>query len=110
MQGKKWSSIILTFVFVLGSTSLSFGQSNGTLRGTVTLETSGKPVHNVSVTITQLKRAAETDDNGTYEFQNVPPGSYDFIAHMDRVPEVWQRGQVARAATVLADLQFSLGV
>ena len=40
-----------------------------TLRGTVTLGDSGKPVHNVLITILQLKRTVDTDDDGKYEFQ-----------------------------------------
>src|ERR1043166_6109016 len=106
MQRTKCLSIILIVVFLCSVSEVGLAQANGTLKGTVTLETSGKPVHNVAVTITQLKRAAETDENGTYEFQNVPPGTYDVIAHMDRVPDVVQRVQVAAGATVTADLQI----
>ena len=58
-----------------------------TLRGTVTLGESGKPVHNVLITILQLKRTVDTDDDGKYEFQGVPPGKYDVVAHLDRVPD-----------------------
>lgn len=100
----------LIVVFLCSVSEVGLAQANGTLKGTVTLETSGKPVHNVAVTITQLKRTAETDENGTYEFQNVPPGSYDVIAHMDRVPDVVQRVQVASGATATADLQIRLRV
>ena len=58
------------------------------LRGTVTLGDSGKPVHNVLITILQLKRTVDTDDDGKYEFQNVPAGKYDVVAHLDRVPDI----------------------
>src|SRR5262245_41087091 len=71
------------------------GQANGRIRGVVTLETSGNPVHSVAVTIIQLKRTAETDDNGIYEFQDVPPGNYDVVAHLDRVPDVVHSVQVS---------------
>ncbi len=60
----------------LGSLAV-FGQSTATLRGTVSLSDSGKPIHNVLVTILQLKRTVDTDDNGKYEFQGVPPGRYE---------------------------------
>jgi len=52
-------------------TAPGLAQSSGTIRGRVTLETSDKPVHNVTVTIIQLKRATETDDSGMYEFKDV---------------------------------------
>lgn len=68
----------------------ALGQSNATLQGTVTLGESGQPVHNTLVTILQLKRTVGTDENGKYIFQAVPPGKYDVVAHLDRVPEVVQ--------------------
>ncbi|HKG47058.1 MAG TPA: TonB-dependent receptor [Pyrinomonadaceae bacterium] len=58
-----------------------------TLRGTVTLGDSSNPVHNVLITILQLKRTVNTDDSGKYEFQGLPPGKYDVLAHLDRVPD-----------------------
>ena len=74
---------VLTFLSVFSFPA--FSQSNATLRGTVTLGDSGKPVHNTLITILQLKLTVGTDDNGNYEFQNIPPGRYDVMAHLDRV-------------------------
>lgn len=85
-----------------------FGQGNGTVRGTVTLESSGTPVHNVIVTITRLNRSTETSDDGTYEFQNVPPGTYQIIAHLDRVPDVVQSIDVSGTGTTTADFKLRL--
>ena len=110
MQMKKLSVNLVLSVLILTSLPIcSFGQSNGTLRGTVTLETSSKPVHGVIVTILQLKRSAATNDDGTYEIQNVPPGTYDVVAHLDRVPDVVQSVQMTGAATT-ADFQLRLRV
>ena len=66
-------------------------QSNSTLKGKVTLGDSNNPVHGVHVTILQLKRSTETDDDGKYEFQNVPPGKYDVTAHLEGTPDVVQQ-------------------
>lgn len=60
---------------------------SATLRGTVTLGDSGKPVHHVLITILQLKRTVDTDNDGKYEFRGLPPGKYDVLAHLDRVPD-----------------------
>jgi len=72
-------AISIRFVFLVSFllllTASVVGQSNATLRGTVTLADSDKPIHNVLVTILQLKRTVATDDNGKYEFAGVPPGS-----------------------------------
>lgn len=77
---------LMVVLGLLGSLA-AFGQSTATLRGTVTLGESGKPIHNVLVTILQLKRTVDTDENGKYEFQGVAPGRYDVAAHLDRVPD-----------------------
>lgn len=73
---------LVSFPVLCQSTS-----GSATLRGTVTLGDSGKPVHNVLITILQLKRTVNTDDDGKYEFQGLPPGKYDVVAHLDRVPD-----------------------
>jgi iron complex outermembrane receptor protein len=67
----------------------------------VTLGESGKPVHNALVTILQLKRTAGTDEEGKYDFQNVPPGHYDVVTHLDRVPDVVQNIDLAPGANTL---------
>lgn len=111
MQIKKYMSGLLTGLLLLSSFSANgFAQTGGTLRGTVTLETSGKPLHSVTVTIIQLKRAVETDDNGVYEFQNVPPGTYNVVAHLDRIPDVVQPVQVAAGAQTTLDFEIRLRV
>ncbi|HEV8132000.1 MAG TPA: TonB-dependent receptor [Acidobacteriota bacterium] len=82
--------------------------ANGTVRGLVTLEDTGKPVHGVSVTIIQLKLSVITGDDGSYEFKDVPAGIYDVIAHLDRIPDVVQTVQVAAGATVDAGFKLRL--
>ena len=79
-----------------------------TLSGTVTLGESGKAVHGVTVTILQLKRTAVTDDNGKYQFQDVPIGKYDVVAHLDRVPDMVKSVDLTTgAATVDFQVQLS---
>jgi len=104
-------TVILRLSFlsiVLSIFALSvFGQSPSTLRGTVSLSDSGKPIHNVLVTILQLKRTVGTDDNGKYEFQNVPAGKYDVVAHLDRVPDSVKSVNLSGADTTL-DFQVEI--
>ncbi len=95
--------ILFTFV-ILGLVTLqALAQSAGTatLRGTVTLGTTGKPVHNVMITVLQLKRTVTTDDDGHYEFTDLPPGKYDVVAQLDRVPDVVRKADLtAGGATI----------
>lgn len=100
---------ILLSSVVLGLVSLSvLAQSSGTatLRGTVTLG-DGKPVHNVLITVLQLKRSVSTDNNGRYEITGLPPGKYDVVAHLDRVPDVVRTAVLSTGEATL-DFQIEL--
>ncbi len=101
--------ILLAFL-VAGLFSLpTFAQSSGsaTLRGTVTLGENGKPVHNVLITIVQLKRTVNTDDDGHYEITGVPPGKYNVVAQLDRVPDVTRTADLSGGDATL-DFQIEL--
>jgi iron complex outermembrane receptor protein len=101
-------AVVLGLFSILGLPVLGQSQSNGTLRGTITLGDSGKPIHNVLVTILQLKRTVATDDNGKYEFAGVPPGNYDVVAHLDRVPDLVQSTTVAASGEATLDFKIQL--
>ncbi|HMY70373.1 MAG TPA: TonB-dependent receptor, partial [Blastocatellia bacterium] len=80
----------------------------GTLRGKVTLANNGDPVHNIKVTIIQLRRSTETKEDGSYEFQNVPPGKYDISAHLERTPDILQKAEISSGETLTADFEVRL--
>jgi iron complex outermembrane receptor protein len=100
--------IPMSFCLLLSLFVSGLAQSNGGLRGVVTIGGAEKPVHNVRVTIIQLRRAVETDEKGVYEFQNVPPGSYDVTAHLDQTPDVVMTVQVATGNVTTADFHLEL--
>ncbi len=101
------SAVILIVALLFSSAAL--GQAGTTLRGTVTLGESGKPIHNVLVTVLQLKRTVGTDEKGNYEFQNLPPGRYDVVAHLDRVPDIVRTVEIAAGLTTTLDFRVELG-
>ncbi|PYV08944.1 MAG: hypothetical protein DMG07_24360, partial [Acidobacteria bacterium] len=82
--------------------------ATGTVRGVVTLEDTGKPVHGVSVTILQLRLSTMTGDDGTYEFKDVPAGIYDIAAHLDRVPDAVNTVPVTAGTAVEVPFQLRL--
>lgn len=98
---------IYIFLLVLFSLTI-FSQTTGTLRGKVSLDSSGQAVHQATVTIMQLKRTTLTDDEGAYEFKDVPPGKYDVKAHLDLAPDVIKSVQVSAGGDVTVDLQVKL--
>ena len=103
--------ISISVIFISLISFAALGQAaatgTGTLRGTVTLGDSGKPIHNAIITILQLKRSVDTDDNGSYEFTNVPPGKYDVVAHLDRVPDIVRTVDLASGEATV-DFKFEL--
>ena len=50
-------------------------QQTGTVRGVVTLEASGDPLHHATVTVSRTGRVGETGEDGKYEITGVAPGS-----------------------------------
>ena len=96
------------FLFLSLSSLPIFGQERATLTGTVTLGESGKPIHNVLITILQLKRTVDTDEEGKYEFRNLPAGRYDVLAHLDRVPDIVRSVEVGAGGTTTLDFQVQL--
>jgi len=104
------SAIVFAVLILLFSAQPSSAQSGGTLHGKVTLEDSGKPLHDVVVTIGQLKRSVQTSDDGTFEFKDVLPGTYDVVAHLDRVPDVVQSVKVTSGADATTDFLMRLRI
>ena len=102
-------SIVLSAILLVCLSLPALAQSTtATLRGTVTLGDTDEPVHHVLVTILQLKRSTDTDESGKYEFTGVPPGRYDVLAHLDRVPDVVQTVVLVAGADATLDFRIEL--
>ncbi len=69
---------VLFLYFFLSITALA--QQTVNLSGTVSVESTGKVLHQASVKIPELGLTAITGDDGTYSF-NVTPDRYTVIAH-----------------------------
>ncbi len=99
----------ISIIVVIGVLSASaYAQGNTTLSGTVTLGENGKPIHNVLITILQLKRTVGTDEEGRYQFQGLPPAKYDVIAHLDRVPDIVRSVDLTQGGNVVLDFRVQL--
>lgn len=107
-KGRYFRELFVLTVCLFALAGTAWGQSTGTLRGKVTLSNNGEAVHNVKVTIIQLKRSTDTADDGSYEFQNVPPGKYDVSAHLERTPDILLKAEIVSGGTVTADFQIRL--
>lgn len=104
MQAYKYYFSIVVFF----SATAALAQATGTLRGVVTLEATGAPLHKATVSIVPLGRSAESGDGGAYEVREIPPGVYDVVVHMDAFSDERQRVRIASGAVSTADFQLRL--
>lgn len=93
-------------VFCLGLTASNVWAQTGVLKGKVTIAGQDTPVHNAIIFLTQLKRTTQTDEQGRYEFKDVPNGTYSLIARLERLPDTVLRVEV-KGETV-ADFELKL--
>ena len=98
--------LLLSLLMLLPAASR--GQSGGSLRGTVTLVGEGTPIHGVAVRVMELGLFTITDDDGTYEFPQTPPGSYQVLAHMDGFNDLVNTVTVTAAGAAQSDFQLRL--
>jgi iron complex outermembrane receptor protein len=106
MRLSKW---FLLFAVAMFSAGVAGAQSSGgTLKGTVTLAANGDPLHKASVMIVQLRRSVETGEDGAFEFQNVPPGTYDVTAHTAALTDERQSVTIVAGQTATADFSLRL--
>ncbi len=119
------TTAVLLATVLLGLSQPARGQAvNATLLGTVN-DSSGAPVANVQLTITELNtgisRSSQTNDSGNYVVPDLPPGTYRVIAELSgfkrasragidvivnttqRVDLVLQPGDVSDTITVEAE-------
>ncbi|HEU0121958.1 MAG TPA: TonB-dependent receptor [Bryobacteraceae bacterium] len=79
---------------------------SGAVEGTVTLESTGKPVHHVTVVLPQINKSTETDDDGKFRFPAVPEGEYDILAQSAGLADTRKKIRVTKDNT--ASIDFSL--
>jgi len=72
------------------------------------MDATSDPVHGATITIVQLRRTTESNEEGVYEFRNVPPGAYDLTIHLDAFSDDRRRVQVAAGTAATADFRLQL--
>ena len=84
------------------------GSSLGRVEGKITLQATGKALHHASVLLLPLGRVTESDDDGKYQFAEVPVGKYDLVASVNGL--TGGRISVTVAAGGVATADFALGI
>ncbi len=104
----KFTKIIIWMFAIFNLSAAAFGQTGATLRGKITTDANNAPVGGAAVQITQLRRSAETDADGVYQFTNVPDGTYTVVTHLEGFSDRVQTVRVTNGAA--ATLNFSLSL
>ena len=72
----KLKLIAVLFVFLV---SLPIYAQNGDVEGTVYQRSTGKPLIGADVRITETEQSQKTDENGIFQFTELPAGTYTFV-------------------------------
>ncbi|HYP54465.1 MAG TPA: TonB-dependent receptor, partial [Pyrinomonadaceae bacterium] len=103
--------VIMTLFIVSPPAALSqtaAPPTGATLRGVVRLAEGDSRLHNVIITIVQLQRSTETDEQGAYVFENLPAGRYTVLAHMEGFPDIAQSVNVVPNGEATLDFRLRL--
>jgi iron complex outermembrane receptor protein len=84
-------------------------QNTGKITGNITYGGDNSILHHVSVKVIELGRSTVTDDNGTYVFDNVPPGRYTVQASQEGFSDLNRTVELGPGAISQIDFQLQLG-
>ena len=102
--------LVIVFTFPLWGPVYLEAQETGQIEGTVFMEEINSPLHDAHVLVIELGRSTLSEADGSYEFNNVPPGRYQVIAHVDSVfTDETQAVDVVAGETTTVNFSLGLG-
>jgi len=107
MMNKILSSAALIFLFAAAAFSQTTAQA-GKITGTVTYGDDKAVMHQVSVTIVELKRTTVTDNLGVYSFTGIPAGTYKLVTHQEGFADASKTVTVTAGGAVVADFDMKI--
>ena len=104
--------IAMCFAAAVATAALSAtparAQETGAVRGAVTLAENGDPVRGAVILVVGSGIFALTDEQGAFEIDDVPAGSYEVLAQREHLTA--ERRTVTVAAGAAAPVDFTLGL
>lgn len=95
---------IIAFIFLFAGVAIA---QTGTVSGTVTF-TDGSALHDASVQLVQTRQTTRTDENGGYRFENVPPGRYTVLVHLEGFADASKSATVTSGEAAALDFQLQI--
>ena len=83
-------------------------QDTGTVRGTVTLTENGGAVHGAVILVVGTGLVGLTAEDGSFEIENVPPGSYEVLAQREHLTAGRQMITLQPGGTATVDFELGL--
>ena len=108
-EPSRWVRRAALTIAVLAATASVHAQETGTVRGTVSLAENGGPVDGALILIIGTGAFTFTDD-GTFEFTNVPAGTYDVIAQREQLTAGFQPITIVAGETAAVNFELSLSL
>ncbi len=107
----RWRSVYFLALVIWISSSLSAAAPGAVLHG-ITHDSEHRPVPGVLVTLAAASsnwaESARSDQNGEFEFRNVPPGDYTITASASGFQEFSEKLEVRAEGNAVAHLQMQL--
>lgn len=97
----------VVFFLMIASTA-AVAQGTGSVKGTVTLESSGDPLHHASVTVSRSGRVVETGEDGKFEIRGIAPGTYSIHAHLQSLSDEVKTVTIRAGEAVTVDFKLRL--
>jgi iron complex outermembrane receptor protein len=89
------------FLPLVCAPALLLAQATGTLRGRVTLDPGGEPLHDVDIHVGD--RETDTGADGTYEITGLAPGVYTVLVHLQSLSDQSRQVVIAAGQSTVAD-------
>jgi iron complex outermembrane receptor protein len=102
----KIHTALLSLLVCVAITPAATAQTTGSIQGKVTLEGTGAPLHHAMVLLPKIGRSVSSNEDGGFEFLNLPPGTYEVVAHLHTMGD--DRKTVEVKAGEAASVEFRL--
>ena len=111
-MGKRVILGVLTLMMAGVSAGIAGAQTpaTGTLTGRVTLAISGDAVHGATVIVVAARRQATSGEDGRYQVDNIPPGTYEVVVQREQLSTARQTVTITAGQSATLDFALTVGV